>query len=58
MGIYFYELNKLSPVTEEIKQNPVLQWLRLINAETEDDLNMLENSNIPEIKDAVEDVKF
>ena len=58
MQIYFYELNKLPDVTEENKQNPVLQWLRLINAETEDDLNMLENSNIPEIKDAVEVVKF
>ena len=58
MGIYFYELNKLPDVTEENKQNPVLQWLRLINAETEDDLNMLENSNIPEIKDAVEVIKF
>ena len=58
MGIYFYELNKLPPVTEENEKDPVLQWLRLINAETEDDLNMLENSNIPEIKDAVEVVKF
>ena len=58
MQIYFYELNKLPPVTEENQQDPVLQWLRLINAETEDDLNMLENSNIPEIKDAVEVVKF
>ena len=58
MGIYFYELNKLPPVTEDNQQDPVLQWLRLINAETEDDLNMLENSNIPEIKDAVEVVKF
>ena len=58
IGIYFYELNKLPPVTEDNQQDPVLQWLRLINAETEDDLNMLENSNIPEIKDAVEVVKF
>ena len=45
-------------MTEENENDPALQWLRLINAETEDDLNMLENSNIPEIKDAVEVVKF
>ena len=58
MNIYFYELNKLPPVTEENEKDPVLQWLRLINAETEEDLDMLENTNIPEIKDAVNVVRF
>ena len=58
MNIYFYELNKLPPLTEENEKDPVLQWLRLINAETEEDLDMLENTNIPEIKDAVNVVRF
>ena len=58
MSIYFYELNKLPPVTEENENDPALQWLRLINAETEEDLDMLENTNIPEIKDAVNVVRF
>ena len=56
--IYLYELNRLPPVTEENENDPALQWLRLINAETEEDLDMLENTNIPEIKDAVNVVRF
>ena len=56
--IYLYELNRLPPVTEENENAPALQWLRLINAETEEDLDMLENTNIPEIKDAVNVVRF
>ena len=56
--IYLYELNRLPPVTEENENAPALQWLRLINAETEEDLDMLENTNIPEIKNAVNVVRF
>ena len=56
--IYLYELNRLPHVTEENENAPALQWLRLINAETEEDLDMLENTNIPEIKDAVNVVRF
>jgi len=46
-------LKKLPPGTEENRYDPVLQWLRLINAETEEDLKMSEKSDIQEIRDAV-----
>jgi len=53
LSIHFYELKKLPPETEENRYDPVLQWLRLINAETEEDLKMSEKSDIQEIRDAV-----
>ncbi len=53
LSIHFYELKKLPQETEENRYDSVLQWLRLINAETEEDLNMSEKSDIPEIRDAV-----
>jgi predicted transposase/invertase (TIGR01784 family) len=54
----FYELKKLPPVTDENKSDPVLQWLRLINAESEEDLKAIEQSDIPEIIEAIKIVRF
>ena len=53
LAIHFYELKKLPPKSPENEDNPVLQWLWLINAETEEELNMITNTNVPEIKEAV-----
>ncbi|MBE6853162.1 MAG: Rpn family recombination-promoting nuclease/putative transposase [Ruminococcus sp.] len=58
MALYFFELNKLPQATAENRSDPVLQWLRLIDAESEDELKMLEKSEIPEIRDAVSTVRF
>lgn len=57
-AIHFYELNKLPPKTADNFDNPVLQWLWLINSETKEELDMLTDSNIPEIKDAVNVVSY
>ncbi len=57
-AIHFYELNKLPPQTADNSDDPVLQWLWLINSETREELEMLTNSNIPEIRDAVNVVSY
>lgn len=56
--VHFYELGKLPEKTDENADDPILQWLWLINAETKEELEMLANSNIPEIRDAVTVVKY
>ena len=58
MALHFFELKKLPEKTEENKNDPLLQWLWLINAETEEELDMLEKSDIPEIRDAVNVVRY
>ena len=57
-ALHFFELKKLPEKTEENKNDPLLQWLWLINAETEEELDMLEKSDIPEIRDAVNVVRY
>ena len=58
MALYFFELKKLPVKTEENKNDPLLQWLWLIDAETEEELKMLEKSDIPEIREAVNVVRY
>lgn len=49
--IMFFELKK---VNKTINKNDRKQlWLQLINAETEEDLNMLKNTEVPEINKAI-----
>lgn len=50
-GIHFFELRKIGKQPD--KDNPMELWLQLINAETEEDLNMLENTNVKEISKAI-----
>ena len=49
--ILFFELNKLK--NWKNKDDRRLLWLRLINAETEEELEMLDRSGVPEIQKAV-----
>ena len=58
MALHFFELKKLPAKTEENKNDPLLQWLWLIDAETEEELKMLEKSDIPEIREAVNVVRY
>ncbi|MCM1579389.1 MAG: Rpn family recombination-promoting nuclease/putative transposase [Ruminococcus sp.] len=49
-SIHFFELTKL----RQLDQNDRMSlWLHLINAETEEELDMLQQTNVPEIQKAV-----
>lgn len=50
-GIHFFELKKIGKKPN--KDNIMELWLQLINAETEEELAMLEQTNVKEIKDAI-----
>jgi predicted transposase/invertase (TIGR01784 family) len=50
-AIHFFELKKIGKHPN--KGNPMELWLQLINAETEEELEMLENTNVKEISQAV-----
>ena len=50
-GIHFFELKKIGKRPN--KDNPMELWLQLINAETEEELVMLENTNVKEINNAI-----
>ena len=50
-GIHFFELKKIGKNPN--KDNPMELWLQLINAETEEELDMLENTNVQEINKAI-----
>lgn len=50
-GIHFFELKKIGKSPN--KDNPMELWLQLINAETEEELDMLENTNVQEINKAI-----
>jgi predicted transposase/invertase (TIGR01784 family) len=50
-AIHFFELKKIGKHPN--KENPMELWLQLINAETEEELEMLENTNVKEISQAV-----
>ena len=50
LSIHYFELNKAAAAEGD---SEMLQWLHLINAETEDDLMVIEQTDIQEIKDAV-----
>ena len=50
-GIHFFELKKIGKNPN--KDNPMELWLQLINAETEEELDMLENTNVQEISKAI-----
>lgn len=51
LDIHFFELKKLKGAENN---KPVEDWLRLINAETEDELmSIMEETTVPEIKDVV-----
>lgn len=50
-AIHFFELKKIN---KKVNQNDRMElWLQLINAETEEELTMLNETNVPEIKKAV-----
>lgn len=51
LGIHFFELKKIGKHPN--KDNPMELWLQLINAETEEDLTMLEQTNVQEINQAI-----
>ena len=50
-GIHFFELKKIGKRPN--KDNPMELLLQLINAETEEELVMLENTNVKEINNAI-----
>ena len=50
-GIHFFELKKIGKNPD--KDNPMQLWLQLVNAETEEELDMLENTNVQEINQAI-----
>ena len=50
-AIYFLELCKVQSEVPESDRKKL--WMQLINAETKEELDMLEKTNIPEIKEAV-----
>jgi len=49
-ALHFFELKKINKNVN--KNDKMLLWLQLINAESEEELEMLENTNIPEMKKA------
>ena len=51
MSIHFFELKKINNKPD--KGNKMKLWMQLINAETEGDLEMLEQTNVKEIQEAV-----
>ena len=50
-GIHFFELNKIGKNPN--KNNLMELWLQLIASETEEELSMLENTNVQEINNAI-----
>ncbi len=54
-AIHFFELKKINKKVN--KDDKMLLWLQLVNAESEEELNMLENTNIPEMKKAVKVIR-
>jgi predicted transposase/invertase (TIGR01784 family) len=50
-AIHFFELKKIGKHPN--KDNPMELWLQLINAETEEELTMLESTNVKEINQAI-----
>lgn len=50
-GIHFFELKKIGKHPN--KENLMELWLHLINAETEEELQMLEQTNVQEINQAI-----
>ncbi|MDE7230441.1 MAG: Rpn family recombination-promoting nuclease/putative transposase, partial [Oscillospiraceae bacterium] len=50
-SVLFFELKKLSGKVDKNDRRKL--WLQLVNAETEEELNMLDNTGVPEIKKAV-----
>ena len=51
LAIHFFELGKINKKPDT--SNKMQLWMQLINAETEGDLEMLEQTNIKEIQEAV-----
>ncbi len=51
LSIHFFELKKINKKANP--NNRMELWMQLINAETEEELEMLENTNIPTIQKAV-----
>ncbi len=50
-AIHFFELKKLGKNPD--KNNMMKLWLQLVNAETEEELEMLENTGVKEIREAI-----
>lgn len=51
-AIHFFELKKINRKKAD-ENNRMELWLQLVNAESEEELDMLQNTNVPEIKKAV-----
>lgn len=51
-SILFFELTKVNNKVDKNDRKKL--WLQLINAETEEELNMIDNAGVPEVKKAVE----
>lgn len=51
LAIHFFELKKINKKPD--RNNKMELWMQLINAETEGDLEMLEQTNVKEIQEAV-----
>lgn len=51
IALHFFELKKIGKVNKQ--STPMELWLQLVNAETEEELSMLEQTNVKEIQDAV-----
>ena len=51
LAIHFFELGKINKKPDT--SNKMQLWMQLINAETEGDLEMLEQTNVKEIQEAV-----
>lgn len=51
LAIHFFELKKIGKQPD--RSNRMQLWLQLINAETEEEISMLENTNVKEINDAI-----
>ena len=51
LAIHFFELKKINQKPD--RNNKMELWMQLINAETEGDLEMLEQTNVKEIQEAV-----
>ena len=51
MGFHFFELKKLPPTISE--KDPLLLWLSLFRAETEEDLEKIKELEVPEMEQAI-----
>ena len=54
LGLYFFELPKISSVPDTADMRQL--WLQVINAESEEELNMLNETNIPAISQGVKSI--